>query len=67
MISSEIQSEIKREVTIPADEQTEVIESPRKDRNPIKGEVSIEKPNQRITGDIAMCEANGSQEDEIEG
>ena len=35
-------------------EQTDVIESPRKDRKPISGEVNIEKPEQAITGDIPM-------------
>jgi hypothetical protein len=35
-------------------EQTEVIESPREDREPITGEVEIEKKDQRISGDVPM-------------
>ena len=32
----------------------EVVEAPQTDRQPLRGELTIEKPDQRISGDIAM-------------
>ena len=34
----------------------EVVEAPQKDRKPMSKEVTIEKPDQRIAGDVAMKE-----------
>lgn len=37
---------------------TEVVETPQTNRQPMKGEVQIDKPDQRISGDVAMKISN---------